>query len=110
MNWILLGFLAINLTLATLGDIAAKIWAINSSPKWFLVSLGINIVTVITFMFVVREGGLAIGSSIALLLTMITLTCAGFFIFHEHITLSQWVGIGLGILSASLMLGLLKFS
>lgn len=104
-----MGFLAINLILATLGDIAAKIWAVNPTQKWFLISMGINIVTLITFMFVIREGGLAIGSSIALLLTMMALTCAGFFIFKEHISLEQWIGIGLGIFAVVLMLGLLKF-
>lgn len=109
MNWTLIGLLAINLIFSTLADTAAKMWAINPGHKWFWIALSISIGTFITFALVIREGGLAIGSTIALLLTILTTVSIGFFIFKEPVTLGQWLGIGLGLLSILFILEVFKF-
>ncbi|HBZ73501.1 TPA: hypothetical protein DEO28_03255 [Candidatus Dependentiae bacterium] len=108
MNWTLIGLLAVNLIFSTLADTAAKMWAVHAGYKWFFVALSISVVTFITFALVVREGGLAIGSTIALLLTIITTVCVGFFVFKEAVTLGQWLGIGLGLLSILFILEIFK--
>ena len=109
MNWILIGLLALNLIFAALADTAAKMWAVHSGYKWFLIALSISLFTFATFALVIREGGLAIGSTIALLLTIVTTVCIGFFFFKEQVTLGQWLGIGLGLFSILLILEVIKF-
>jgi len=83
-------------------------YELDAGYKWFFVALSISVVTFITFALVVREGGLAIGSTIALLLTIITTVCVGFFVFKEAVTLGQWLGIGLGLLSILFILEIFK--
>jgi len=61
-------------------------------------------------MLVVREGGLAVGSTIALLLTILSTVLIGFLIFKETVALGQWLGIGLGLIAIPLILGVIKFS
>lgn len=108
MNWTLIGLLALNLVCATLADAAAKMWAIHSGYKWFFAALSISLFTFVTFALVVREGGLAIGSTVALLLTIVTTVFIGVFFFKEHVTPGQWIGIGVGIFSILLILEVIK--
>jgi drug/metabolite transporter (DMT)-like permease len=108
MKWTLLGILAVNLIFATLSDTAVKMWAVHPGQKWFLIAFFINVLTFTSFAYVIKEGGLAVGSTVALLLTIFTTVCIGFFFFKEQVTMMQWFGIGLGLFSIALVLGLIK--
>ena len=110
MNWSLLGFLALNLAIALTGNALAKTWALDPTPRNFAWALGVGLFTVVSFMLVVRAGGLASGSSIALLLTLMGNIAIGVLFFQETISLGQWIGIVLGCVAACLILNVIKFA
>ena len=103
-NLSLIGILAINLALALTGDALAKVWAVTNQTRWFYASLGLGIITFISFMLVVRHGGLSVGSTIALILTMIGNVVIGLSFFKETLVPTQWVGIILGLIAVLLIL------
>ncbi len=104
MNWTLIGFLAMNFVLSVTGDVMAKVWAVTDKMTYFYIGLGVNVFTMITFMLVVRSGGLSIGSNAALILTMLGNLAIGVLIFKEVVTPIQWVGVALGLVAAFLVL------
>ncbi len=99
INWLFIGFLALNFVLSTAGDTAAKVWAVNPGHKWLWITIALSAITSISFMLVIRQSGLAIGSTIMLLLTMVATFLIGFLVFKEHISTGQWVGIALGFIA-----------
>lgn len=103
LNWLLLTVMAFNLFFSTLGDVSAKLWGVTTNPKWLYFGFFINIMTVLTFMVVIRLGGLAIATAVVLLLTILINTIIGFAIFGEALSLSQWVGIGLALVAIALL-------
>lgn len=106
MNWLLIGVVALNLIFSTLSDVMAKYWGITNSNLWLWIGLAFNIPTVFFYMSAIRLGGLAITTTIMLVLTMTISVGLGYFIFHELVTPSQWLGIGAGIFSILLISGL----
>ena len=96
--------LAVNLTLALTSDAFAKLWSVTHQALWFYLSLGLGIITVISFMLVVRLGGLSVGSTVALILTMIGNVLIGLFFFKETLLPMQWVGVMLGLVAVLLVL------
>jgi drug/metabolite transporter (DMT)-like permease len=110
VNWLFIAFLGLNFILSTAGDTAAKLWAINPGQKWLWITLGINVFTSLTFMLVIRQSGLAIGSTIMLLLTMASTFLIGFLIFKEHIATGQWVGIALAFVAVLFLSNIFKIS
>jgi drug/metabolite transporter (DMT)-like permease len=108
MKWTLIGLLAINLVFATVSDTAAKMWAMNYGSKWLFIALVISLGAFVTFSMVIREGGLAVGSTIALLLTIMTTVFIGSYFFKENVSFGQWIGIGLGLFSILLISEVIK--
>ncbi len=108
INWLFFIFLGLNFILSTTGDTTAKLWAIHPGQKWLWITLAINVFTSITFMLVIRESGLAIGSAIMLLLTMLSTLLIGYLIFKEHIANGQWVGIALGFIAVLFLLKIFR--
>jgi len=108
INWLLILIVLLNLGFAITGDICAKLWGVTNLSKWFYIGLGINIFTMITFMTIIRLGGLAITTAIVLLLTILLNVLIGFLVFHEKIYPLQWCGIGLGLIAIMLLLNLFK--
>ena|SRR5581483_6678886 len=110
INWQIILAVVVNLTFSTLGDTSAKLWGLTSNQRWFYIGLPINLVTVIAFMFIVRLGGLAIPTTIVLILTILINVILGFLIFKETVSIEQFVGIGLAIVAIPLLLGISKAS
>jgi len=108
INWLFLLFLGLNFILSTTGDTTAKLWAIHPGQKWLWVTLAINVFTSLSFMLVIRQSGLAVGSAIMLLLTMLSTLLIGYLIFKEHLTNGQWVGISLGFLAVLFLLNIIR--
>lgn len=108
LNWLFILFLGLNFILSTAGDTSAKLWAIHPGQKWLWITLVINTFTGITFMLVVRQSGLAVGSAIMLLLTMLSTLLIGYLIFKEHVAAGQWVGIALGLVAVLFLLNIFK--
>jgi drug/metabolite transporter (DMT)-like permease len=107
-NWPIILIVITNLTFSLLGDICAKLWGIQNNSKWLYIGLALNIVTVLAWMMIVRYAGLAIPTTVVLILTIILNVTLGFIVFQEKINPGQWFGIGLGILSILLILEVFK--
>lgn len=108
MNWLLIGVVVLNLTFSTLSDICAKFWGIQNNQNWLYLGLALNVATTFFYMAAIRLGGLAITTSIILLITIAISVALGFLAFHEHITISQWIGIGIGFIAVALISGLIS--
>ena len=104
MNWNLIGLLVINLAFALASDAFAKVWSVNHQARWFYMALVLGIGAIITFMLVVRSGGLSVGSTIALILTMVGNVLIGLYFFKEVLVPMQWIGIILGFIAVLLVL------
>lgn len=109
ITWPIIAAVAVNLTFSTLGDICAKYWGMTNNQMWFYIGLPINIITIIAFMFIVKLGGLAIPTTIVLILTMVINVTFGYLMFKEQIHIGQWVGIVLGLSAILLILEVVKF-
>lgn len=109
-SWFFIGFLVLNFVLSTAGDTAAKLWAINPGQKWFWITVALSLVTSISFMLVVREGGLTVGSTIMLLLTMLSTALIGLLVFGERVDTSQWIGFVFGFIAVFFLLGIIRIS
>ena len=106
VNWLLVGVISLNLLFSTICDVFAKYWGITNNPNWLYAGLAINFLTVFFYMYAIRLGGLAITTSVILLITIAIGVGLGYFFFHEHISFSQWIGIGLGFIAVILISGM----
>jgi drug/metabolite transporter (DMT)-like permease len=104
--WLLVGVVTLNLTFSTISDIFAKYWGITNNANWLYAGLAVNLLTVFFYMYAIRLGGLAITTSVILLITIAISVMFGFFFFHEHVSLSQWIGIGVGVVAVILISGI----
>jgi drug/metabolite transporter (DMT)-like permease len=80
----------------------------NQNMNWFYFGLAFNLVAVTTFTFLIRFGGLAISTSVVLLLTILINVLFGYLLFQEKIEPLQWIGIGLGLIAVILISNLYK--
>jgi drug/metabolite transporter (DMT)-like permease len=110
INWLLVGVIALNLLFSTIGDVFAKLWGLTDNMQWLYIGLAVNVVTIFLFMLAVKIGGLALNTTVILILTIMINVLLGFFIFHEKIGPIQWAGIALGLVSVVLVLNLFKIS
>jgi drug/metabolite transporter (DMT)-like permease len=108
MSWLFILFLVLNFILSTAGDTAAKVWADNPGHKWFWITIVLSAITSVSFMLVIRQSGLAIGSTIMLLLTMASTFLIGFLYFKEHIATGQWIGIALAFVAVLFLSNLIR--
>jgi hypothetical protein len=108
MDVILIALVGLNFVLSTASDSISKLWAIHPGSKWALITIGLGILTTISWMFVVRRAGLTAGSAIMLLLTMISTVLIGLFVFKEHITHGQTAGVVLGFIAALFLLNIIR--
>ena len=96
----------INLTFSTLGDVCAKIWGLTGNQRWFYIALPISLITIVAFLFIVRLGGLAIPTTVVLILTILINVLVGAVLFKESIMVQQWIGIALTLITIPLLLGM----
>jgi drug/metabolite transporter (DMT)-like permease len=106
-NWLLIVVVILNLTFSTISDVFAKYWGITNDQNWLYAGLAVNALTVFFYMYSIRLGGLAITTSVILLITIAISVGLGFFLFHEQVHASQWVGIGVGFIAVVLISGIL---
>src|ERR1035437_3040215 len=95
--------LALNLTLSTIAHVSTTVSRVTTNLNWFYIGLIFNILAVTTFTFLIRIGGLAVSTSIILLLTILINVLFGVLMFHENITYLQWIGIGTGFIAVILI-------
>lgn len=103
--WPLIGVVTLNLIFSTMSDVFAKYWGITNNSTWLYAGLAVNVLTVFFYMYAIRLGGLAITTSVILLITIAISVAFGSFFFHEQVRLSQWIGIGIGFIAVLLISG-----
>lgn len=106
MSPLFFAVLVLNLTLSTIADVSTTVSRVSNNLNWFYVGLAFNILAVSTFTFLIRIGGLAISTSIILLLTILINVLFGAIMFHENITYLQWAGIAIGFVAVILISGM----
>ena len=106
VDWMLISVVALNLIFSTICDVFAKYWGITGNQEWLYAGLAVNLLTVFFYMYSIRLGGLAITTSIILLITISISVALGFFIFHEPVNTTQWVGIALAFIAVILISGI----
>jgi drug/metabolite transporter (DMT)-like permease len=101
--------LGLNFIFSASGDTLSKLWATHPGSKlWSSIVLACAVLAAFTWVLVVRRTGLAIGSSIMLLLTMIATVLAGLFIFKEQVTIGEGFGVILGVIAALFLLKIVQ--
>jgi drug/metabolite transporter (DMT)-like permease len=108
ISWLLIGLIILNFILATAGDTSAKMWAVHPGQKWFLITILLSALTSLSFMLIIRQSGLAIGSTIMFLLTMVSAFLIGYLVFKEQVSNGQWVGILLALTAVAFLTGLAR--
>ncbi|MBU6323589.1 MAG: hypothetical protein KGI41_03810 [Patescibacteria group bacterium] len=107
--WLLIALLGLNFLFSATGDSLSKMWATYPSSRlWAVLVLGCSVLAAVTWMLVIRRTGLAVGSSIMLLLTMIATVLAGLFMYKEQITRGEGIGVVLGIVAALFLLNIIR--
>ena len=106
INWFFIGVIVLNLLFSTIVDVFAKFWGITNNQNWLYAGLAVNLLTTFFFMYSIRLGGLAVTTSIMLLITMAINVTFGFYFFQESIHPTQWLGIVIGFLAVVLISGL----
>jgi chloramphenicol-sensitive protein RarD len=107
-SWLLVRAVVLNIAFSTISDVFAKYWGITNDQRWLFAGLAVNLLTVFFYMYSIRVGGLAVTASVILLITIAISVVLGFFVFHERVRPSQWVGIGFGFVAVVLISGVLK--
>jgi drug/metabolite transporter (DMT)-like permease len=103
MNPLYIAMLA-NLTFSTLGDWLAKMWGITNNNTYLYIALAVSLATSYFYFATVKYGGLTVGPSVVLILTMCISVAMGYLLFHEEVSHIQWAGIALGLVSVILIL------
>jgi drug/metabolite transporter (DMT)-like permease len=92
-----------NIAFSTIGDVFAKFWGLTDDRRWLYAGLALSLATTYYFMTAIKLGGLAIATTVILLLTIIVNTTIGVAAFHERLTPLQWAGIVMGALCLLLL-------
>lgn len=95
--------LAINQVFATVDSVLVKQWALTRSPLLLAAALAASIICFLSLAWVIRYVGLGLGSSLALISTILINTFIGIVFFHETLSLMQYGGIALGVIAISLI-------
>ena len=110
MNWMLFGALALNLVCALAGSVTIKLMTVHPTKIVIAMWIFFVIVTQLSMLLVVRSGGLSEGAGVAVVLTFIGTVLIGVLFFQEVLTVGQWIGIVLGVISALLVLNVVRFA
>jgi drug/metabolite transporter (DMT)-like permease len=82
-----------------MGDVLFKRASINFTWWDFLLGSFLYIVTIPTWLWVLKSGKLATLVSMGTVLQLVILTIVGVFFFKEHLTVRETFGIALAILA-----------
>ena len=104
LNIQLIAALAANLVLSAAAGSMARQWALTHVSLWLVGAVVTNAVGFLPLAWVIRISGLGLGTSLALLASIVVNTLIGVFFFHEILSVMQISGIVLGIASLVLMM------
>ncbi len=86
-----------------LADYLAEMWSRIGGPGW-MIALILYVISGATFMYSLRFGELTIMNASWSVLVFIVTSCVGLFIFHERLSMVQWVALCFGFLSIVLFI------
>ncbi len=102
-KYLFLGLIVLGTLFEVAGDILFKKWSLSDKTPLLIAGLVIYFIGTVFWAFSLKQGELARAASIFTILNLVLIVAAGFFIFHEEVTLWQRVGIGLGLVSVALI-------
>jgi len=100
---IFLVFIFLAVLIEALADILFKKWSMNN--KWLLLWIGVGfyLIATVIFAFSLKYEFLSKAISVYAILNAILIVLAGIFLFNENLTLTNKIGILLGIISLILI-------
>lgn len=96
---LIIGIFILASLLHCMGDVLFKRASINFTWWDFLLGSFLYIVTIPTWLWVLKSGKLATLVSMGTVLQLVILTIVGVFFFKEHLTVRETFGIALAILA-----------
>ena len=87
----------------TIGDIVMKKWVGNQSSTFFAVGLLIYLIGLVFLAQSFKYKNIAAASTIFVIFNIVTLSIVSWFYFKEALSITQMVGIGLGICSVVIL-------
>ncbi len=94
MSPFLLHIIAINL-LDLVGIICAKYWFLTRHPAWLVATVVLFGGAGYVFAKSLRYEGMAIANVLWIAISIILVTIAGYFLFKENISATQFIGMGI---------------
>lgn len=102
-KWIFLGLVLLAVLLEVVADVLFKKWATENRSILLLAGLLIYFIGTIFWAFSLQHEYLSKAISIFVILNLVLVTLAGFFLFGENVSNPAKVGIVLGIVSVALI-------
>ena len=88
------------ITFELVADIFAKEWALGHHGYFWILALTSYCIGNFFWLFALKNGtGLARGAIMFSLASEILAIGVAFYYYHEHISVHQWIGIGLGMIA-----------
>jgi len=85
------------------GDYVGKLWSLNLKPWTFWFAFTLYALTALFYFPTLLREGLIVTSILWTVLATVGFLAVGVLIFHEHLTLLQWFGVGLGVVSVIIL-------
>lgn len=105
MIWMLLAAICVVAFIELAADYFLKKWSSNHRHWWYLVAgMAVYALVGCSYGLSLLMGDLTIANSIWQVLSVVSVTILGVFVFHEKPTLGQWGGIGVIILGLIVLL------
>lgn len=108
-NISILGLLFVGGTFLTIGDVSMKKWMLTYSENFFtdhlyyIVGMIFYISGLTMFAFTLKHKNLAIATIMLVFFNVFTISIVGYFFFGERFSVTQIVGILVGLLSVTLL-------
>ncbi len=103
MKYTFLALLVSGVILEVVADIFLKKWSIENKNLLMALGLVLYLASTVAWAYSLKFGFLSKGVAIFTILNLILVVLAGVFMFDEHLTLVNKIGIGLGIVSIILI-------
>ncbi|MEK7531092.1 MAG: EamA family transporter [Patescibacteria group bacterium] len=97
-----------NLLFSTIGDYLAKMWGLTNQNSYLYIALVVSLLTSFFYFSTIKYSSLMVGPSVLLILTLVISVAMGYFWFNERVSVTQTVGIVLGLTAVILILDLVK--
>lgn len=102
-KYIFLLLIALAVALEVAADVLFKKWSLGSKSYWLIIWLAIYMIGITFWAYSLKYGHLSKAISIFAVLNLIILVLVGVFVFKEDLSLTNKIGIILGIIGIILI-------